>query len=337
MAGCWWWPCWVRNATWKGSAVRRSSIRWRARAAWGGQAQGQSQLLILATELEHCFTTGRFEDSLAALERLQEAAKATGAEPFTGLAHFYFGANHHYLGNLQLSETGFAQVRAWLTPEQRAKLRGLIGLDVEVVGLAISARNLWLLGYPEQALARSRQALASAAVTGAVLGQAGAVALGAGLLCCLRHDEPGMAELSEECYRLSQKHGLIMWAVYSEVLRGRVQFGRGEHLAGIEHMWGVGWQHGNVATETDFFATMVADSCLAALRQRAPAAGAISPTERSRLLTIGQGAIDSMLGGPECDVVGFMKPSCAACRVSCCSSAMAWPRPRTRSSAFATR
>ncbi len=184
-----------------------------------------------------------------------------------------------------------------MTPEQRAKLRGLIGLDVEVVGLAISARNLWLLGYPEQALARSRQALASAAVTGAVLGQAGAMALGAGLLCCLRHDEPGMAELSEECYRLSQKHGLIMWAVYSEVLRGRVQFGRGEHLAGIEHMWGVGWQHGNVAIETDFFATMVADSCLAALRQRAPAAGAISPTERNRLLTISQGAIDSMLGG----------------------------------------
>ncbi len=54
---------------------------------------------------------------------------------------------------------------------------------------------------------------------------------------------------------------------YSEGLRGRVQFGRGEHLAGIEHMWGVGWQHGNVAIETDFFATMVADSRLAALRR----------------------------------------------------------------------
>ncbi len=268
----------------------------RATAAWGGHVQGQSQLLILATVLEHCFTTGRFEDSLAAFERLQDAATVPGTEPFAGLAHFYFGANHHYLGNLRLSETGFAQVRAFLTPERRAKLRGLIGLDVEVIGLAISARNLWLLGYPEQALARSRQALASARVTGAALGQAGAMALGAGLLHCLRHDEPGAAELTEECYRLSQDHGLVMWMVYSEVLRGWVQFGRGEDLAGIEHMWGVGWQYGNVAIETDFFATMVADSCLTALRRRGPAAGAISQAERSRLLTIAQAAIDRMLG-----------------------------------------
>lgn len=51
-----------------------------------------------------------------------------------------------------------------------------------------------------------------------------------------------------------------------------------------------------MAIETDFFATMVADSCLVALHRRAPEAGAISQTERSRLLTIGQGAIDSVLG-----------------------------------------
>ena len=279
----------------------------RATEAWAGHPQGRSKFTMLSTEAEHLFATGQFENALAVAERLRAEAAQWGEEEFVGLAHFYFGAIHHYMGNPQESESHLDWVLAWLTPERRAGLRAAIGMDLLADALVFSALNRWFLGHPEQALARSGQAVVSARAAGAPVGQAASTALSANLLFFLRVDARAMAELSEQCHRLCLEQGLGMWRVFAEVLLGRLMVMAGEELAGIERIGGAGWQGGIMAVATDFFVVVLADSCLLAASRRASgddaaadvaAGGVPSPWEaaRARLLATGLAAIDSMLG-----------------------------------------
>ena len=256
--------------------------------------------MMLVAEMERLFAIGQFEDALAAAKRLHDLATQWDEEDLVGLARLYFGIIHHTMGNPPESERHLQWVRAWITPEGRARLRAAIGLDLPAIALAYSALNLWLLGYGEQALARSREAIAAARVEAAVVGQAASLALGANLLHLLRVDDAvgagAMAEQSEQCHRLCVQQGLYMWRVFAEVLLGRLMVMAGEDVAGVERMQGAGWLGGTTVIETDFFTVLLADSCLLAASRRAPGAGTGAAAERDRLLATGLEAIDNLLG-----------------------------------------
>jgi len=281
----------LRNLEWIASPGLEDTLT-RATQAWAGNAQGHPMLMILWAQAEHLFATGQFEEALAAVERMRAAATQCGEGTFVGLAHFHFGLIHHYAGNPQESEGHLDRMLAWLTPERRTGLRAAVGTGLSANALAFSALNLWLLGYPEQALARSRQALADARAAGDAVGQAASTALAANLLFFLRIDETTMVELSEQCYRLSVEQGLGLWQPYAKVLLGRLMITRGEDVAGIERMESKGWRDSGMAVGVDCFAVILADSCLLAAGRRAPG----DSTARKNLLAKGLAAIDSMLG-----------------------------------------
>ena len=79
-------------------------------------------------------------------------------------AHYALEATLTHLGETTLAREHFEQVIALYNPHQHRSLAFLYGgLDPEVLGRGYAAAwCLWFLGYPDQALARSHEALALA-------------------------------------------------------------------------------------------------------------------------------------------------------------------------------
>jgi hypothetical protein len=184
---------------------------------------------------------------------------------------------------------------AWLTPERQAELRAIVAFDLLNHTLPWVALDHWFLGYPEQALGYSNQALAVAVEQGDPYGQAFASAIGSITLFLLRGDAAVLQARAELCHRLCQEHGFLWWQAYSEVFLGWLAVARGEE-AGIERMQSAiaAWQAKGMLIGTDNLSLVLADGCLVAAGRR-PLAG---NEERARLLAIGLSAIDTVLGPP---------------------------------------
>jgi predicted ATPase len=74
-------------------------------------------------------------------------------------AHFMLGNALTMLGALEPAITHWEQTFALYDPQQHQVLTSLLSADPGVFSLAFASHTLWLRGYPDQALMRSRQAL----------------------------------------------------------------------------------------------------------------------------------------------------------------------------------
>ena len=78
------------------------------------------------------------------------------------IAHYALGVTWLWLGVFPAARQHLEEGIARYTPDQRRAPVFRIGQDPGVACRANAARTLWLLGYPEQALARVHEALALA-------------------------------------------------------------------------------------------------------------------------------------------------------------------------------
>jgi predicted ATPase len=74
-------------------------------------------------------------------------------------AHRALGTTLRYLGTAAEAHTHFAQGMALYDPQQQRAAALLYGDDAGVISHSFSALALWYLGYPDQALARSHEAV----------------------------------------------------------------------------------------------------------------------------------------------------------------------------------
>ena len=261
-----------------------------------GAAQRRSRLMILWGEAEHLFGTGQLEECLAVTERIHDQAVEWEDEDFVALAHWRFGTAHAVMGNPQEAQSHLDWVLDWQTPEQRAAMRGVVGLDLTSTTLAFSAVNHCHMGHGEKALAQSARAAAAAASQGDTYGQVFAAGLGGIVHFLLGSDAAALEECAEQCERLCPQQGFAYWRVYAEMFRGRLMVTAGEGLAGIERMRRIvaGMQSKGCPVGTDSFVVMLAASCLLAARQRPPPGDA----ERDNVLATGLAAIDALLAPP---------------------------------------
>jgi hypothetical protein len=254
------------------------------------EARGRPLLMLLWAQTERLYGTGQFEAALAVAGRLRAEAGQCGDEDFAAIAGFDLGLIHHYAGNPRESEGNLDRVLLHLTPERRAGVVAATGIDMQALALGVSALNRWFLGYPEAALARSREAIDAGRGGGIPVGQAAANALGAALLFFLRIDEKALAEQAGESRRVALEHGLIMWQVFAEALVGRLMVMQG-HTRGLDCMGHDGWRTSGMAIGVDLCMLVLADGCLLAAGRCEPGAAA-----RVDLLARGLAAVDSMLG-----------------------------------------
>ena len=147
--------------------------------------------------------------------------------------HNTLGVTLFYLGELPRARMHLEQGESLYDPQQ---LRSpTFVLDPMVACRAYAALVLWWLGYPDQALRKSQEALSLAQDLAHPHSLAFALDFGA-WLHQLRREEHGALERAEAAVTLSTEQGFALWAAVGTFWRGWILAERGQVGEGIAYM-----------------------------------------------------------------------------------------------------
>jgi class 3 adenylate cyclase/predicted ATPase len=147
------------------------------------------------------------------------------------IAHYALGQTCLFFGALPAARLHLEEAIARCTLDQRRALVFRIGLDMGISCRIHTALLLWLLGYPEQALARLHEALALAHELPHPYTLASARCWAA-YVYQFRWDVPAVHEQAEAAVALSIEQGFPFWAAAGTILRGWALAMQGQGEAG---------------------------------------------------------------------------------------------------------
>jgi predicted ATPase len=159
------------------------------------------------------------------------------------IAHYALGTNSLFFGALPAARLHLEEAIARYTPDQHRAPVFRMGQDQPAFlstrdnDPGVSCRShaallLWLLGYPEQALARLHEALALAHELPHPYSLAHARCWAA-YVYQFRWDVPAVREQAEAAVALSIEHGFPFWAAAGTILRGWALAMQGQGEAGM--------------------------------------------------------------------------------------------------------
>ncbi|MCL4707276.1 AAA family ATPase [bacterium] len=169
-----------------------------------------------------------FEKALAlAQECMRLAQKKQNAELLlTG--HLTLGVTLASWGELARAQEHLTKALELYQPSEHRTDAFEYGEDPGVVCLSYLAAALWMLGYPEQALQRSNDALALAEKLAHPFTLALALNFN-GDLHYLRREQHMMLERAERLIALAEEQGFPFWRACGEIQKGSALFERGQH------------------------------------------------------------------------------------------------------------
>jgi predicted ATPase len=132
-------------------------------------------------------------------------------------AHNVLGNTLLHLGELTLARTHLEQGIALYDPLQHSSHAFLCGQDPGVACRSYAALTLWCLGYPDQALQRSHEALTLAQELSHAHSSAWAFLFTIGVLQ-LRREGDMTQEQAEALITLSTEHGLLPFLAFGTIL-----------------------------------------------------------------------------------------------------------------------
>jgi predicted ATPase len=116
------------------------------------------------------------------------------------------------LGEYAAAQVHLEQMTSFYEPQQHHHPFVLLrGVDAGLSALAYAASCLWCLGYPDQAVKRSREALALARGLGHPFSLADVLCYGGCLFSEMRRDGAALKDHAEELMRLSKEIGFPAW------------------------------------------------------------------------------------------------------------------------------
>jgi predicted ATPase len=165
-----------------------------------------------------------------------------------------------WLGALPAARQHLEAGIALYTPDQRCARVFHIGQDPGVACRALAAQILWLLGYPEQALACRHEALALAHELSHPYSLTFA-RLWATIVSQLCRDVSAVHEQAEAIVALSTEQGFTHWAAWGTSLRGWALAMQGQGEAGVAQVrQGIAaWRATGAAMLIPYFCTVLAD------------------------------------------------------------------------------
>jgi predicted ATPase len=152
-------------------------------------------------------------------ETLLRLAQRADDPALAVIAHYALGATWLCLGALPAARLHLEESIARYTPDQRRTPVFRMGQDPGVACQAYAARTLWLLGYPDQALARLHEALTLAHALSHPFSLAYA-RCGAAMVYQFRRDVPAVHEQAEAAVTLSTEQGFTLWVTLGTSARG---------------------------------------------------------------------------------------------------------------------
>jgi len=152
------------------------------------------------------------------------------------MGHWYLGIVLFSLGEYLLALTHLKQVISSYDPQRDHQLFVFLrGSDVGVSAIAYAACCLWCLGYPDQALQHSQQALTLARELDHPFSLADVLCYGGCLFNAMRRDAPALKKYADELERLSQEK-VEPWSGEGIRYRGEALVMMGQIQEGIRQM-----------------------------------------------------------------------------------------------------
>jgi predicted ATPase len=168
-------------------------------------------------------------------EQLLDLAQQAQDSAMLVAAHRALGTMLFWLGAGASAHMHFAQGMALYDPQQHRSSAFLYGEDAGMLCHSFAAWTLWLLGYPEQGLARSHEGVTLAQQRAHPLSLS--VALGVAATFHQFRREMGAAqERAEAAIRLAQEQGFPYWMAIGSLLRGWALAHQGQAKEGIEQL-----------------------------------------------------------------------------------------------------
>jgi predicted ATPase len=176
------------------------------------------------------------------------------------VTHFVIGGTWLALGALPAARRHLEEAVAHSTPDQHRALVFRIGQDPGVACRVHAAMTLWLLGYPDQALVHSHDALALAHE----LSHPYSVAWAQRWAACVyqfRRDVPAVHEHAEAAVALATEQGLTLLAAGGMSMRGwaLAMQGQGEEGMIQVHQGGAAWRATGAMLHVPYFCTLLAE------------------------------------------------------------------------------
>jgi predicted ATPase len=168
-------------------------------------------------------------------EQLLHLAQRVQAPALLLVAHRVLGQTLAFLGEFSTAQVHLERALTLYDPEQHGAFASLYGQDQGVICRSWAALTLWSLGYPEQALRRSREALTLARELAHPFSLAYAMCF-AGMLCQLRQDIQGAQAQATAEITLCTEQGFALYLARGTILQGWTMAAHGQGTAGLTQM-----------------------------------------------------------------------------------------------------
>ena len=186
------------------------------------------QFLFHAIRAEHQLARELAEECLRLSQQTQDSAHRV-------TAHYMLGQSLLWLGEIGPAQHHSHQGSVLYEAEQHHALAALYGEDPGSVCLAFEAHALFMLGFPDQALQKSHEAIALAQDLSDSFILAQMLALAAYVRLYRREAGAAQAE-AERAITVSREHQFLFWLTFGTILRGAALTELGEHKEGILQM-----------------------------------------------------------------------------------------------------
>jgi class 3 adenylate cyclase/predicted ATPase len=195
-------------------------------------------------------------------ETLLRLAQRTSDPALAVIAHYALGVTWFCYGALPAARQHLEEAIARYTPDQRRAPAFRTGQDPGVACRTHASRTLWLLGYPEQALARVHEALVLAHELSHPFSVAWARCFAA-LVSQLRRDVLAVHEQAEAAVVLATEQGFTQWVAMGTISRGWGLAMQGQGEAGIAQVrQGIAAYRATGATlHVPYYCTVLAEVC----------------------------------------------------------------------------
>jgi class 3 adenylate cyclase/predicted ATPase len=150
-------------------------------------------------------------------------------------AHRALGTTSFYLGTVTSAHAHFTQGIALYDPQQHRASTFLYGEDSGVLCHSFAALTLWILGYPDQGLARSQEAVTLAQQCAHPLSLSFVLSFAA-VFHQLRREARCTQERAEAALSVAKEQGFPLWVEYSALPRAWALAQQGQAQAGIEQL-----------------------------------------------------------------------------------------------------
>jgi TOMM system kinase/cyclase fusion protein len=152
-------------------------------------------------------------------EQLLSLAQHIQDSAFLVVAHRALGNTLYHLGELARARAHLEEGMALYDPQQHRSLAFLYGQDLAVICRAWAALALWLLGYPDQALQRIREALTQAGEMAHLSSLAYALDWAA-MLHRFRREVEAAQERAAAAITLSTEQGFAVYLAWGTIVQG---------------------------------------------------------------------------------------------------------------------